>query len=62
MLCSFDNLEALNEQFRTAIKMLGDEDERMPDVALGYAFYDDNTSHIQNVIELADAMIYKNKR
>ena len=42
--------------------MLGDEDERMPDVALGYAFYDDNTSHIQNVIELADAMIYKNKR
>ena len=33
----------------------------MPDVSIGYAYYDAASSHIQNVIEEADAMLYKNK-
>ena len=33
----------------------------MPDVSLGYACYDAASCHIQNVIEEADAMLYRNK-
>lgn len=57
-----DHLEKLNDQFRTAIQMLQKEDYRMPDVALGYAYYDAETSHIQNTVEKADAMMYQNKK
>lgn len=52
----------LSDQFRTAIQMLQKEDHRMPDVALGYAYYDAETSHIQNTVEKADAMMYQNKK
>lgn len=56
-----EKTEELNCQFASAIKMLQMEDGRMPDVSMGYAYYDDAVSHIQNVIEEADAMLYRNK-
>ena len=36
-------------------------DSRMPGVSMGYAYYDSASSHIQNAVEEADAMLYKNK-
>ena len=56
-----EKLEELNEEFASAIQTLQNEDKRMPDVSIGYAYYDAASSHIQNVIEEADAMLYKNK-
>lgn len=57
----FDKLEALNQAFDDAIRSLGQRDSRMPGVSMGYAYYDAATSHIQTVIEEADAMLYRNK-
>lgn len=59
---NFDNVEQLNNKLINEIKLLQKEDERMPDVALGYSYYDESISHIQNVIEEADAMMYENKQ
>ncbi|MGN1158808.1 MAG: GGDEF domain-containing protein [Lachnospiraceae bacterium] len=58
---NFEQLEELNKQFTDEIALIQKADQRMPAVALGYAYYDADTSHIQNVIEEADAMMYKNK-
>ena len=54
-------MEELNRQFVSAIKMMQEKDSRMPSVSMGYAYYDDAVSHIRDVIEEADAMLYKNK-
>ena len=56
-----ENVEELNRQFASTIKCLQRQDSRMPSVSLGYAYYDSATCHMQNVIEAADAMLYKNK-
>ena len=53
--------EKLNRQFRAAIARLHEQDARMPDVALGYAHYHADTTHIQKVIEEADEMMYRDK-
>lgn len=57
-----DNIDELNEQFLSAIEKLQKEDTRMPNVALGCAFYDSATAHIQQIIEEADDMMYQNKK
>lgn len=56
-----ENIEALNRQFLDAVHELHKNDSRMPEVALGYAFHDAENTHIQNVIEEADKMMYQNK-
>ena len=43
------------------IRVLRANDSRMPGVSMGYAYYDSASSHIQNAVEEADAMLYKNK-
>ena len=43
------------------IRALRANDSRMPGVSMGYAYYDSASSHIQNAVEEADAMLYKNK-
>lgn len=58
---NFDGVEVLNNNFKKAINQEQENDERMPDVAIGFAFFDEKNSHIQTVIEKADAMMYKNK-
>lgn len=58
---NFDGVEILNNNFKNAISQEQENDERMPDVAIGFAFFDVKNSHIQTVIEKADAMMYKNK-
>lgn len=58
---NFDSIEALNNNFKMAISKEKEKDERIPEVAIGYAFFDVKNSHIQTVIEKADAMMYKNK-
>lgn len=58
---NFDSVEILNNNFKKAISHEQQNDNRMPDVAIGYAFFDEKNSHIQTVIEKADAMMYKNK-
>lgn len=62
MKTGLEKVEELNYQFTRAIEALRKEDERMPGVSIGYAFYDHASSHIQTVIEEADAMMYKNKK
>ena len=57
----FDEVEALNEKFHQAIASLCQEAPWMTTVALGYAFYNHDVLHIQNVIEEADQMMYLNK-
>lgn len=56
-----EKVEELNNQFTQAIERLRKEDERMPGVSIGYAYYDNATTNIQEIIEEADAMMYKNK-
>ena len=56
-----EQLNMLNRKFREAIEAVRTQDPRMPDVAIGYAHYSAGTSHIQDVIEEADAMMYQNK-
>ena len=59
---SFEKVEELNRQFASAIRNMKVEDSRMSDVSMGYAYYDEAVSHIRNVIEEADAMLYRNKK
>ena len=56
-----DELEAMNRRFQQSIEELQRQDSRMPDVAMGYAWYYADRNHIQKVIEEADAMMYRNK-
>ncbi|MDY3918123.1 MAG: GGDEF domain-containing protein [Candidatus Limivivens sp.] len=56
-----ENIEELNSRFVSAIRELQKEDGRMPNVSLGYAYYDAAASYIQDVIKEADAMLYRNK-
>lgn len=62
MKTGLDKVEELNSCFNQAIEQLRKEDERMPGVSIGYAYYDNASSHLQTVIEEADAMMYKNKK
>lgn len=61
LIKNFDGVEILNNNFKKAINQEQKNDERIPDVAIGFAFFDEKNSHIQTVIEKADAMMYKNK-
>ncbi|MGN0735132.1 MAG: GGDEF domain-containing protein [Anaerovoracaceae bacterium] len=54
-------LDQLNAQFRDKVAELRKEDSRMPEVALGFAFYDKDNTHIITAIEEADAMMYRDK-
>ena len=56
-----EKAEELNRQFADAIKTVQKEDAKMPGVSMGYAYYDNSVSHIRDVIEEADAMLYRNK-
>ena len=56
-----DKVEELNRAFTSGIKAMQAEDSRMPNVSIGFAYYDAATSHMRNVIEEADAMLYRNK-
>ena len=56
-----ETVKELNRQFDAAIRELREQDSTIPNVSLGYACYDAAASHIQDVIEEADAMLYRNK-
>ena len=56
-----EKVEELNQAFASAINAMRAEDSRMPTVSQGYACYKAGVSHMQNVIEEADAMLYRNK-
>lgn len=58
---NLQRVEELNDRFTAAIKALRAEDSRIPDVSVGYAYYDADSTHIQKTIEEADAMLYNNK-
>lgn len=56
-----EKTEELNRDFLSAVKMTREKDPRMPGVSMGYAYYDAAVSHVQRVVEEADAMLYRNK-
>lgn len=58
---NLDSFKELNRRFDRAIRELCEQDERMAGVSMGYACYDADTCHIQDVIDEADAMMYKQK-
>ncbi|MDD6034033.1 MAG: GGDEF domain-containing protein, partial [Oscillospiraceae bacterium] len=53
--------EILNRGFDSLIRKLREADGRMPGVSMGYARYDAAASRIQDVLEEADAMLYRRK-
>lgn len=59
---NMDKLEDMNAQFKLHIAELNKKFEMIPDVALGYAYYDANLDYIQNVVKEADEMMYTNKK
>lgn len=58
---NIEQTEEMNRRFAAAIEQLREEDGSMPGVSVGYAYYDEATAHIQNVVGEADAMLYHNK-
>lgn len=56
-----EKMEEMNRSFFRELESLQREDATMPGVSMGFALYDAASSHIQNVIEEADAMLYRNK-
>lgn len=54
-------VEQLNNTFITEIRKQQNDDDKVPNVSIGYAYYDGKEDYIQNVIEEADEMMYSNK-
>ena len=59
---NIEKTEELNHEFEDKIIKMQKEDDRISGVPMGYSYYDSSTSHIWNVIEEADAMLYRNKK
>lgn len=57
-----DNLEILNRRFADEIEQLTEKDRKMSDVAIGYAYYNEDETDVKKVFEEADEMMYKNKK
>ena len=55
-------LDKLNDAFQALIEQKHQEDFRIPYVSLGFAFYRSGHSNLQDVVDEADAMMYKNKK
>lgn len=58
---NIEKAEEMNRRFSAAIERLRQEDGTMPGVSVGYAYFDTASTHIQDVVEEADAMLYRNK-
>lgn len=56
-----EKMEEMNRSFFGELENLQREDATMPGGSMGFALYDAASSRIQNVIEEADAMLYRNK-
>lgn len=56
-----EKTEELNSNLQNKLEELQKSDERMPGISIGYAVYNAGSSHIQTVLEEADAMLYQNK-
>ena len=54
-------LEKLNREFENAVAHLRKSNLKLSGVSVGYAYYDKNKTNIQEVIEEADEMMYRNK-
>ncbi len=55
------DIDIINNHFQQAVESLQQSDQRIPQVAYGYAYYDMKSEHIQKIIEQADTMMYQNK-
>ena len=51
----------LNQQFLNELSRMREEDERIPHVSIGYAFYDYGITNIRDAVAKADEMLYENK-
>lgn len=57
-----DEVNTLNHDFFYSIKELRENEKRLPGVTVGYAYYDPDNQNIQDVVNEADAMMYKYKK
>ena len=56
-----DGISTTNHEFFNAMQRLRDAEPKIPNVSVGYAFYDPRTGNIQDAIANADKMMYKYK-
>ena len=54
-------LNKLNRDFENAMAHLLENNLKLYGVSVGYAYYDKNKTNIQEVVEKADEMMYRNK-
>ena len=57
-----DNVRLLNESFQAQMSDFRKDEERLPNVSIGYSHYYPDTDNILTVIEQADKMMYENKQ
>ncbi|MDO4364375.1 MAG: GGDEF domain-containing protein [Clostridia bacterium] len=58
---NFNGVEELNKKFVAEIKKLKQKDSRIPDVTIGYAFFNPENGTVLQTIEEADKMMYLHK-
>ncbi len=57
-----NEVNTLNHDFFYLVKELREKEKRFPGVTVGYAYYDPENQNIQDVVNEADAMMYKYKK
>lgn len=58
---NFNGVEEINKKFVAEIKKLKQTDSRIPDVSIGYAFFNPENGTVLQTIEEADKMMYLHK-
>lgn len=56
------DIKILNDMFIQKLNEKCDKDSRIPDVSIGWSYYNENFSYMPDVIKEADFMMYENKR
>lgn len=59
---NLEKTDAMNEQFIREIQEIRVEENRLPIVSFGYAYFDPEDGSFQSAISLADEMMYRQKR
>ena len=57
-----DEAQQLIAKFFDSVHMLQDKDKRIPDVSVGYAFFNPDEESAEDAVRRADEMMYRSKR
>ncbi len=56
-----EKVEAMNQEFFDKMKLSRKKENHLPEVSIGYAYYNPETQSIQDVVAEADQMMYEKK-